>query len=328
MKHILKGAICLMLGGLLGSSAVAQSDYPNKPIRLLVPFGAGGGTDLAARAIADKVGQQMGQKMLVDNKPGANSNIGSAMVAQAPADGYTVLYNTSAVILNSFLMRNVPFDVFRDFAPVSLTAAIPELLVVPTSMPVTNLAQTIEYMRTNGKKLNYASVGIGNITHLSMLLFLGASKMDINHLEHVPYNGGTGTIVPDIIEGRTHFYFSSVTFALPFIKSNRMRAVAVTSLTRSDRLPDIPTMSESGLPGFEVIIWQGTLVPAKTPPAIVSRLNGEIQKALKAPDLVSHFGTLGLIPLGSSTKEYADYLKKEADRWGRVIREAKIPSSD
>lgn len=313
-RSLITVALCLPL------AATAQSDYPNKSIRLVVPFAPGGSADLVARVLAQKLGEQMGQQMVVDNKPGANSNIGADIAAKAPADGYTALYNTSSTIFNMSIYPNLSYDAFRDFAPVALTATVPQMLVVIPSLPVKNLQEFIAHIRANPGKLNYASVGIGNIAHLTTLLFSDITKIDA---QHVPYNGSQAAYV-DLLGGRTHFYFATVASAVPYIKDNRLRPIAVTSLVRTKAAPDVPTLNESGMPKFEATAWQGMLAPARTPVAAINRLNSEITKALKNADLQRQFDAQGTIPLGSTPQEYGAYLKGEHERWSKIIREAKI----
>ena len=302
--------------------ANAQSDYPNRPIRLVVPFAPGGSTDQASRVLAQKLDEQMGQPVIIDNRPGANSNVGADLVAKSSADGYTALWNSSSIIFNRHIQQSrLNYDLFRDFLPVALTATVPQILVVIPSMPVKNLQEFIAYVRANSGKLNYASVGVGNIGHLTTLLFLNANKLSA---EHIPYNTGSQSAYFDLLGGRTQFYFATIASAVPFVKANRLRAIAVTSLERSKALPEVPTISESGMPKFESTAWQGMLVPATTPTAVINKLNAEILIALKNPDLQRRFEAQGTLPLGSTPKEYGGYLKGEDERWGKIIREARI----
>lgn len=302
--------------------ANAQSDFPNRSIRLVVPFAPGGSTDQASRVLAQKLGEQVGQSVIIDNRPGANSNLGAHLVARAPADGYTALWNSSSIIFNRHIQQaNLNYDLFRDFSPVALTATVPQMLVVIPSMPVKNLQEFIAYVRANPGKLNYASVGVGNIGHLTTLLFLNANKLSA---EHIPYNAGSQPAYVDLLGGRTQFYFATMASAMPFVRDNRLRPIAVTSLERSKTLPDVPTVSESGMPKFEATAWQGMLVPAKTPASVINRLNAEVLRALKNPDLRRLFDLQGTLPLGSTPQEYGNYLRSEDKRWGAIIREAGI----
>lgn len=307
----------LLTAAAFAACAMAQSDYPTKSIRLVVPFAPGGSAEQAGRVLAQKLGEQMGHTVIVDNKPGANSDVGNNFVAQAQPDGYTVLYNTSSLVFNIHIQNKVNYDISKEFSPIALTATVPQILVVHPSVPARNLQEFISYVRANNGKLNYCSVGIGNIGHLTTVLFLNAHNLKA---EHIPYNGGSQSAYIDLIAGRTQFYFATVSGAVPFIKDNRVRPIAVTSLQRTKALPDVPTIDESGMPKFEATAWQGMLVPAKTPAAIVAKLNAEVMKALKNPDLLKQFDVQGTIALGSTPAEYGAYLKNENERWGKIIR--------
>jgi tripartite-type tricarboxylate transporter receptor subunit TctC len=299
------------------STAQAQPDYPVRPLRLVVPFEAGGSADLIARIITQKLGQDLGQAVVIENRGGANSNIGAEIVANASADGYTALYNTSSTIFNMFIYPKLGYDTFRDFAPVSLTAVVPQVLVVIPSLPPRNLHEFVAHVRANPGRLNYASVGHGNIGHLTTALFLGMNKLDA---VHVPYKGSQ-VAYSDLLGGRTQFYFATVASAVPYVRDSRLRPIAVTSLTRSPALPDVPTMNESGMPKFEAGAWSGMLVPSKTAPAIVRKLSDATVKAVKDPGVRAQLEKQGALALGSTSEEYGRYLRTEHDRWGRIIRE-------
>ena len=303
--------------------AYSQSDYPTRSIRLVVPFAHGGSTDQASRVLAQKLSEQMGHSVIIDNRPGANSNLGSELVARAAPDGYTMLWNSSSLIFNRHIQQQVKlsYDMFRDFLPVALTATVPQMLVVIPAMPVRSLQEFISHVRANASKLNYASVGIGNIGHLTTMLFLNANKLSA---EHIPYNSGSQAAYVDLLGGRTQFYFATMASAVPFVKDNRLRAIAVTSLERSKTMPDVPTINESGMPKFEATAWQGLLAPAKTPAHVINKLNAEIMKALKNQDLLNRYELQGTLPLGSTPQAYGTYLKSEDARWGPIIREAGI----
>lgn len=298
----------------------AQTDYPSKSTRMIVPFAPGGSADLTARVLAQKLTEQMPFPVVIENKPGANMSIGAELVAKAPADGYTALFNTSNMIFNIALYTNLSYDVFRDFAPVGMVGAVPQVLVVNNGMPVHNLRELLAHVRANPGKFNFASVGVGAIGHITSALFLNANKLSA---QHIPYNG-TPQVYADLIGGRVHFYFGTVASASPFIKDNRVRPIAVTSLERSKGLPDVPSLNESGMPGFEATSWMGVLLPSKSSQGIVSRLNAEMVKALKSPDLNRQFENQGTFSITSTPGEYAAYIKSEADKWGKIIREEKI----
>jgi tripartite-type tricarboxylate transporter receptor subunit TctC len=319
--HARFAAKLVLIAGLAFTAAVlAQGSYPSRPVRLVVPFAAGGSADVIARVIAQKVGEDLGQALVIEHRAGANSNIGAEIVANATPDGYTALYNTSSIIFNMFIYPKLGYDTFRDFAPVSLTAVVPQVLVVIPSLPPRNLQELIAHLRANPGKLNYASVGHGNIGHLTTSLFLSLNKLDA---VHVPYTGSQ-VAYSDLLGGRTQFYFATVASAVPHVKDNRLRPIAVTSLTRTSALPDVPTMNESGMPKFEAGAWSGILVPAKTPAAIVKTLNAVVVRALKDPGVRAQLERQGTLALGSSSEEYGRHLKSEYERWGKIIREVGV----
>lgn len=320
MKLIIRGlAIACALSGLAGA-APAQTAYPDKPIKLVLAFPPGGPTDLVARVLAQKLGEQMGQTVVVENKPGANGNIAAELVAKSLPDGYTVFYNTSAVALSPALYKKLGYDVLSDFAPVALTAVIPLVLAVHPSLPVTTIQEFIDYLKVNPGKFSYGSAGNGNITHLGAFLMLQAKGLSA---AHIPYKGSAPALM-DLVGGQTQFTTDTVNSALPFIKEKRLRALAVTSLTRTSVLPDVPTLNETVMPGFEVGAWQGLLVPAKTSPEIVKRLNAEILKALASSDVRAKLALQGAEPLGSTPTEYGAYIKSEVDRWIKVVKQSGV----
>jgi len=320
MKLIIRGlAIACALSGLAGA-APAQTAYPDKPIKLVLAFPPGGPTDLVARVLAQKLGEQMGQTVVVENKPGANGNIAAELVAKSLPDGYTVFYNTSAVALSPALYKKLGYDVLSDFAPVALTAVIPLVLAVHPSLPVTTIQEFIDYLKVNPGKFSYGSAGNGNITHLGAFLMLQAKGLSA---AHIPYKGSAPALM-DLVGGQTQFTTDTVNSALPFIKEKRLRALAVTSLTRTSVLPDVPTLNETVMPGFEVGAWQGLLVPAKTSPEIVKRLNAEILKVLASSDVRAKLALQGAEPLGSTPTEYGAYIKSEVDRWIRVVKQSGV----
>lgn len=310
-------ACVMILSSMAAGPALAQDGYPDKPIKLVLAFPPGGPTDLVARVLAQKLSEQMGQSVIVDNKPGANGNIGADFVAKAPADGYTVFYNTSAVALSPALYKKLNYDVRTDFAPVALTAVIPLVLAVHPSVPVNTVQEFLDYVKANPGKLSYGSAGNGNITHLGAYLLLQGKGLTATH---IPYKGSAPALT-DLVGGQTQFTTDTVNSALPFIKDKRLRALAVTSLKRTFVLPDVPTLNETVMPGFEVGAWQGMLVPAKTSPDIVKRLNTEIMKALASSDVKAKLAVQGAEPLGSTPAEYGAYIKSEIDRWTKAVKQ-------
>jgi tripartite-type tricarboxylate transporter receptor subunit TctC len=302
---------------LTSGIAMAQANYPDKPIRMVIAFPPGGPTDLVARVLAQKLTEQMGQSVVVDNKPGANGNIAAELVAKAPSDGYTVFYNTSAVTLSPALYKKMSYDVRADFAPVALTAVIPLVLAVHPSVPVNTVQEFVQYTKNNPDKLSYGSAGNGNITHLGAHMILQDKGLTA---VHVPYKGSAPALT-DLVAGQTQFTTDTINSALPFIKEKRLKALAVTSFKRTSVLPDVPTLNETIMPNFEVGAWQGVLVPAKTSPDIIRRLNAEVVKALASADVRAKLAIQGAEPLGSTPTEYGNYIKAELERWDRVVKQ-------
>ncbi len=308
------------LNALHAPLALAQGVFPDKPIRMVLPFPPGGPTDLVARVLAQKMSDQMGQQVVIDNKPGANGNIAAELVAKANPDGYTVLYNTSSIALSATLYKKLNYDVKTDFAPIALTAVIPLVLMTHPSVPAQNLQEFVQHLKANPGKVSYGSAGNGNITHLGAFLVLQQKGLQANH---IPYKGSVPALT-DLVGGQTQFMTDTVNSALPFIKDNKLRAIAVTSLKRTQVLPSVPTLNELGMTGFEVGAWQGLLAPAKTPPEVIARLNAEFTKALASPDVRAKLAGQGADPLGSTPAEYGQYLRSEIDRFAQVIRQSGV----
>ena len=305
----LAAAACLPL------AAWAQA-YPSKPITLLVPFPPGGPTDLVARVLAKKMSEQMGQSIVIDNKPGANGNIAAVAAAKAPADGYTVLYNTSSITLSPALYKNLAYDVQRDLAPVALTAVVPLALVVNPGVPVNNVREFIAYAKANPGKLSYGSAGNGNVTHLAAFQLVRHHDIDATH---VPYRGSAPADV-DLVAGQIQFMTDTINSVMPFVKDKRLKLLAMTTSQRMSLFPEVPTLGETVMPGFEAGAWQGIMVPANTPKAVVQRLNAEINKALQSAEVKEKWALQGAEPLGSTPEEYGAYVKKELARWAAVVK--------
>jgi tripartite-type tricarboxylate transporter receptor subunit TctC len=303
--------------GFASAGAFAQGPaFPSKPITMIVPFPPGGPTDLVARVLAQKLGEQMGQSILVDNRGGANGNIGAQLVAKATADGYTILYNTSSITLSPALYKSVSYDVQKDFAPVALVAVVPLALVVHPSIPANNVKEFVAYAKAHPGKLSYGSAGNGNVTHLGAFQFVQANGIEATH---VPYKGSAPADV-DLVGGQIQFMTDTVNSVMSFVRDKRMKMLAVTTAKRMTLFPDVPTLAESGMPGFEVGAWQGVMVPTGTPQAVVDKLNAEIVKALKSPDVRQRLALQGAEPLGSTPQEYGAYVKKELARWAGVVK--------
>ncbi len=312
--------IVVLAFAAMSPHASAQNDYPSRPLRLLVGFAPGGSTDLIARLLAQKLSTQMNTNVVVDNRVGANTNIAADMVAKARPDGYTLLFNPPSQILSRAFGETLGYDLFKDLAPLALFATAPQVLVVHPSIPANSAAELIAHLKVNPDKLAYGSAGTGSIIHLGALLFL-----QLNNLSalHVPYKGG-GPAMVDLVGGRIQFTMQSTTTVLPMVKDKRVRALAIASLKRSALLPDLPTLTETVMPGFEIGSWTGVMLPAGTPPAIVKRLHGEIMKVLQDPDMKARLAQDGIEPLGSTPEQYGAYLKSELQRWTRVIKTAGV----
>jgi len=319
--RLLRAASVCMLA-LLSAIAGAQDaarDYPTKPIRFLVPYPPAGGTDIVARTLTEPLSQVLGQPIIIDNRGGAAGNLGTDLAAKAPADGYTVLFTLSSHTINPRLYDKLPFDVEKDFVPVSLAAMIPQILVVNPTVPVNNVKELIALARSQPGKLNYASVGTGSPGHIAGELFKLKTGVD---MVHVPYKGG-GPAVTDTLGGQVQLLFVSLPAALQYVKAGRLRALAVTSDQRSVAAPDIPTISESGVDCI-VNSWYGALVPAKTPPAIVAKLQAAFAKVLAMPEIRQKLLAQGAEATSSTSAEFDRLIRDELAKWDYVIREAKI----
>ena len=300
------------------SSAFSQG-YPAKPVRMILAFPPGGPTDINARVFAQKLTEQTGQQFIIDNKPGAGGNIGAAEAARAPADGYTIFYNTSAIVIGPALYAKVNFDPVKDFAPVALTATVPLVLAVNPSLPVKNVAELVAYAKANPGKMNYASSGNGTITHLAAALFV--TQMGLQ-MQHIPYKGSAPGLA-DVVAGQVQMMVDTISTVAPYAKDNRVRALAIAVPRRSALLPDVPTLEvEANLPGFEMSAWQGVVVPAATPREIVARLNAELNKAVQNPDLRARLAAGGSEILGGTPEQYGTYLKSERVKGAKVIKDA------
>jgi tripartite-type tricarboxylate transporter receptor subunit TctC len=296
--------------------AVWAQAYPSKPITLLVPFPPGGPTDLVARVLAKKMSEQMGQSIVIDNKPGANGNIAAVAATKAAADGYTVLYNTSSITLSPALYKSLTYDVQRDLAPVALTAVVPLALVVNPTVPVNTAREFVSYAKANPGKLSYGSAGNGNVTHLAAFQLVKHHDIDATH---VPYRGSAPADV-DLVAGQIQFMTDTINSVMPFVKDKRLKLLAVTTSQRMSLFPEVPTLGETVMPGFEAGAWQGIMVPANTPKAVVQRLNAEINKALQSAEVKEKLALQGAEPLGSTPEEYGAYVKKELARWAAVVK--------
>jgi tripartite-type tricarboxylate transporter receptor subunit TctC len=319
---LLRTAGCCVLwaaGVLLGGAAWAQA-FPDRPIHIVVPLAAGGAVDNVARILGQKLSQRVGQPVIVDNKPGGNGNIGADAVAKAAPDGYTVLMAIPAMTTNQSLYAQLPYDTFRDFAPVARLGFAPLILVVGANSPYKSFAELLAALRANPGKFSYGSSGNGSSQHLAGELFAASAKVDILH---VPYKGGAPAVI-DLIGGQLTFMLTNPLEVQSQIKSALLRALAVGGARRVDWLPGLPTIAESGLPGYEATTWWGTLVPAATPRAVVDRLTREIVAAMNSPDVKERLKVQGAEVATLNADQFAAYLRSETDKWARIIKAANI----
>jgi tripartite-type tricarboxylate transporter receptor subunit TctC len=302
---------------VIAGSAFAQA-YPTKPIRFIVPTATGGGSDLIARALGQKYFQAWGQQVVVDNRPGAGMTIGIDLTAKAPPDGHTLIIVNPSHAINATLMSKLPYDPVRDFEAITVIATQAYAVVVPQSLPVKNIKELIALAKA--KPLSYASSGPGSASHLATEMFTGMAGIQMTH---VPYKG-TGAVIPDLISGRVQLMINPLLAVIGAVETGRLRVIAVTSAKRVSSLPEVPTVAESGVPGYEATSWYMLLVPGRTPAAIVAKLNAETVKSLKANDMVGMLARAGTDPLGNTPHEAMEFLKVEIARWGKVIKQAGI----
>lgn len=314
----------LVLGAaLLASASLAAADYPAKPIRLVVPWPPGGGTDVFARLIAQQMSEDWKTAVVVDNRPGAAGNIGAEMVAKAPADGYTIMLATITIATSPAMYKSLGFDPIRDFAPITLVAGVPHVLVVNSSLPARNVRELVALAKREPGKLNYASAGVGSPFHLAAELFKLLSGTDI---VHVPYQGG-GPAVTALLSNQVQLTFANMVAVLPQVRAGKLRALGVTSAVRSPSAPDIPTLAESGVPGYDFSSWFGFFAPAGTPAEVVTSLNREIVSTLKRDQVRNKLTAQGADIVGSSPEEFSKYVAAETEKWAKVIKRAGIKAN-
>jgi len=305
----------------LAISADTAQDYPNRPIRLVVPFPPGGGTDIVARAIMVKLTEGWGQQIIIDNRGGAGGVIGADTVAKSTPDGYTLLFGTpGALVINPLLNSKLPYNATRDFAPVSLLALNPQLLAVHISVPVSTVKELIALARAQPHKLNYASVGEGTPNHLAMELFKSMTGTD---MVHVPYKGAAPAVT-DLVGGHVQLMFNPMPPLLPHVKSGRLKALAVGGTQRSGALPDVPTVAEAGVPGYEYVTWYSIVAPARTPRAVIDKLNARLAAVLAMPDVAQRLSVQGAEPRASTPEELTRFMQEDTKRLGGIIRSAGI----
>lgn len=315
MRHVWMCALGLI--GLVMATQASAAAYPDKPIHLIVPWAPGGSTDILARVAADKLRQTLGQPVLVENRPGASGNLGSAQVAKAAPDGYTLLFGSmSTHAMNPALMPSMPFDGVADFTPIAMLAFVTNTMVINPSVPAHNVKEFIAYAKSHPGKIAYASAGVGSTNHLCAVLF---EKLAGVKMLHVPYSGGAPA-VRDTVAGQTQLLFSAGTQTLPHVKNGELRLLAVTEDHRSALLPDVPTVGET-LPGYEMSVWYGAFGPRGMAPDLVTRLNAEINKVMTMPDVKERMAQIGVEVINVSAAQFAERLHADAKKWGNLIRE-------
>jgi tripartite-type tricarboxylate transporter receptor subunit TctC len=314
MKTMTKVIFPALLAALPAS--VGAQSYPTKPVRMIVPYAAGGGVDILARVMAGKLTERLGRQVIVENRPGAGTIIGSDAVARAAADGYTLLFTNAALAASPALHDKLPYDTLKAFAPIAVVAGSYSVLVVHPSLPAKTVRQLVALAKAKPGQLNYASGGVGSAIHLAMELFENAAGIDV---VHIPYKGAAPALA-DVVGGQVLMMFATPPASIGYIRAGRLRALGVTSLGRLAILPGVPTIAESGYPGFEANNWYGVLAPAGTPDAIVSRLNADVDAVLAMPDTKERIASLGAEPGGGTPAQFGDRIRKEVAKWAKVLR--------
>src|SRR5438477_3612372 len=303
------------------TASAADDDYPSKPVRIVVPFAPGGSTDVVARILADKLGAEFKQTFVVENRAGASGNIGADVVAKAPPDGYTLLMGTTGVLaINKYLFTNMAFDPERDFVPVSYTSLITNILVVNPQVPARTVPDLVRLAQEKPGGLTFASSGAGSSTHLSGELFKSLAGVNILH---IPHKGSSQALV-DVIGGQVTMLFDNAPSSMPFIEQGKLRAIAVTSMKRLPNLPDVPTIDEAGVKGYESLSWSGIMAPLGTPRPVIDKLNAAIERALHAEDVRRKFAALGIEAVGGPPEAFARHIRAESEKWGRLVKAANI----
>ena len=313
----------LFTAALLGAASAGAQSWPTRPIQIVVPYAPGGIVDFIGRTLGQRLSQQVGQPVLIDNRPGAGGMIGVEYTARSPADGHAIVLMDPAIVVNPALQEKPLYDLFKDLATVAVVGSSPLVLVANPRLPATDVAQLVQYAKANPGKLNFASAGIGTMPHMAGELLKLRTGTD---MAHVPYKG-SGPAMADLAGGQVQWAFSSITAALPFIQDGRLRALATSGPKRSAALPELPTLIEAGYPGFEVDLWLGIFAPANTPVQTVARLNSEIRGAQGDPAVASAFAKVGVEPRGTTPEEGARFVRGETDKWAKVVAGAKLKAA-
>ncbi len=322
MKNVSSNPLALgaLAACLLATPAALAQGYPTKPIRLIVPTAPGGGTDISARLIAPKLSEYLGQQVLVENRAGGNTAVGNEFVARSPADGYTLLMGISSIAINPHTQTKVPYDPVKDFAPISQAVVVPLILASHPSLPARTVKELIAFARPRPGQLNYGTGSVGSNPHLAMELFLTMTKLKVTH---VPYRG-QGPAMIDLVAGHLHLMMANLLTALPHIRNNRVRSYGVSSATRSPVAPEVPTIAEAGVPGYEVVQWFGILAPAGTPREIITQLHSATVRALQDPLVKQRFLADGAETIGNTPEEFAAIIRTDLRKWGKLVKAAGI----
>jgi tripartite-type tricarboxylate transporter receptor subunit TctC len=317
LRRSLIGAVAACALSLLALHPAVAQDFPSRPMKLIAPLAPGGATDLVARILAERVGRHLGQPMVVENRPGAGGTVGSALVVQSPPDGHTLLMGTIGTLaISPATYSKMPYDTDKDLVPVARVASGQFALVVPPSFPASNFKELLEHVKANPGRLNYGSAGKGSTLHLGMELLASMAGLSITH---VPYKG-SGPLVTALAAGEVQMGLPDVPSVLQFVRSGRLKVLAVTGARRDAKFPEVPTIAESGIAGYDVVVWLGVMAPARTPPAIITRLNQAILKALGDQDIVARLDEFGLSAFGSSPDEFRSFLAVERAKWAAVVK--------
>jgi len=303
-----------------GSAPAFAQKYPEKPLRLIVPFAPGGGTDVLGRFIAAKLSENLSVSVLIDNRGGAGGTIGTEAAARSASDGYTMLFTSASHTFNPSLYAKLGYDPLKDFAPVTLAAMVPHLLVVHPSLPVKNVKELIALARQRPGQIFFGSGGTGSSVHLAAALFIAIARIDMTH---VPYKGG-GPAMTGVMSGEASVMFPTMQSVMPLVKSGRLRPLAISTAARSPAVPDIPTIAEAGVPGYDATGWYGMLAPAGTPQAVIERLHAEVVKILTTPDLRNRLAAEGAVAVGNTPAQFDNFIRSEIAKWAKIIRDLKI----
>lgn len=315
---VLGGLVAVMLCAQATSVAQTASAFPNQPIRMVVPYPPGGPTDITARVVAAEMSKTIGQNIVIDNRPGASGMIGSEMVTKATPDGYTLLANASIHVINPSVYPDMRFDAIKDFVPITQLAQVPLVLVVPANSPIKSVKDLVEYAKANPGKVNFGSAGSASAQHLAGESFKIAAGIQ---MQHIPYKGSAPALT-DLAGGQLQLMFDSMPSATPMINSGKLRAIAVTTTTRAKARPDLPTIAESGFPGFDISTWYAYWAPKGTPADVVEKLAASAAQALKNPEVIAKYEAMGAEPVGSTPAQFAAYVESEAKKWNDIVKKS------